>query len=203
MTKALFALALLAACDTNSDPAKLDHAQIIAVRAEPAHVAPGGRARIDVLAGDDAGNVFETTPDAIAGELAVEHTADGWFVTAGPAPQIATLAITLAIDGVTWPATKALVVSEEAANPHVATMQVDGADSTELVAAIGAKATLTAVGTGGELTYAWYSSIGELTHYRFPEATLETKEAGEGNIVVVVRDGVGGVDWQLLPARVE
>jgi len=83
-------------------------------------------------------------------------------------------------------------VSEEAENPHVATMQVDGADSTQLVVAIGAKVMLTAVGTGGELT-----------HYRFPEATLEAKQAGEGTIVVVVRDGVGGIDWQFLPARVE
>src|SRR5215212_3724211 len=96
--------------------ARLDHAQILAVRAEPAHVAPGGVARIDILAGDDSGAVFETSPDELvavgsAGPLAVEHTPDGWFVTAGAAPEIATLEIAVAIDGVSWRARKALVVS--------------------------------------------------------------------------------------------
>lgn len=191
------------------EEARLDHAQILAVRAEPAHVAPGGVSRIDILAGDDSGAVYETAPDALvatgaSGPLRVEHTADGWFVTAGAAPEIATLEVTVTIDGVTWPAKKALVVSEPADNPRVAAMQIDGSASEALVAPLGSKAELTAVGVGLEpLTYAWYSSVGSLERYRQPSATLDADEAGEGTVVLVVRDGAGGVGWHLLPARVE
>jgi hypothetical protein len=203
----LFAVVSIAACAAPDEPARLDHAQIIAVRAEPAHVAPGGRARIDLLAGDDSGAVFEAEPDALdARGLAVEHTGDGWFVTAAPTAEIATLDLALEIDGVTWRATKALVVSEQAANPHVTTMLVDGETTDTLVAAVGSKPTLTAVGDAPDptqLTYAWYSSVGDLEHYRAAEATLDAETAADGTIVVVLRDSVGGIDWQLLPARVE
>lgn len=205
----LLSVSLSAAACAEAAEARLDHAQILAVRAEPAHVAPGGVARIDVLAGDDAGAVFETAPDELiavgaSGPLAVERTPDGWFVTAGPSPEIATLEVTVAIDGVAWRARKALVVSAPADNPRVVAMQVDGSASDELVAAIGTKPALTAIGAGREpLTYAWYSSVGDLARYRQPDAVLDASAAAEGTILLVVRDGAGGVGWHILPARVE
>jgi hypothetical protein len=213
ITFAPFLLSVLASLSASAcaapEEARLDHAQILAVRAEPAHVAPGGVARVDILAGDDSGAVFETSPDALVatgagGPLHVEHTADGWFVTAGQAPEIATLEVTVAIDGVAWPAHKALVVSEPADNPRVAAMQIDGSAAGELVAPVGTKPELTAVGVGKEpLTYAWYSSVGSLERYRQPSAALDATEPGEGTVVLVVRDDAGGVGWHLLPARVE
>ncbi len=202
-------LAIAAAACAEAAEARLDHAQILAVRAEPAHVAPGGVARIDVLAGDDRGAVFEASPDELvatgaAGPLAVERTPDGWFVTAGPVPGVATLEVTVAIDGVAWRAKKALVVNEPADNPRVVAMQVDGSPSDELVAAVGTKPELTAIGAGREpLTYAWYSSVGDLSRYRQPSAVLDAAGAAEGAVLLVVRDGAGGVGWHLLPARVE
>jgi hypothetical protein len=204
MKLVLLASLLLVAC-ADADEARLDHAQILAVRAEPPHVAPGERARIDVLAGDDAGTVYEAAPDSVvAYNAAVERTADGWFVTAGPMPAIAVLHVTLAIDGVAWRADKALVIGEPAANPRVEAMQVDGAPSSELVAALGTKPQLTAIGAGSEpLTYAWYSSVGSLERYRQPTAVLDADQRAEGQLLVVVRDAVGGVSWQVLPARVE
>ena len=202
--KRLVLLVSLAACTEASEPARLDHAEILAVRATPAHVAPGGRAKIDLLAANDAGDVFEAAADTLtAGELAVERAADGWYVTAGTAPGLATLDVALAIDGVSWRATKQLVIAAPADNPQVATMQVDGADSVELSAAVGTTPTLAVRASGGELSYAWYSSVGDLEHYRTAEAVLDADAPAEGAIVVVVRDAVGGVTWQLLPARVE
>jgi hypothetical protein len=201
--------ALLAGACAESEEARLDHAQILAVRAEPAHVAPGGVAKIDVLAGDDAGGVFVTSPDALVatdpgGQLRVEHTPDGWFVTAGDAPGVATLDLAVAIDGVSWRARKSLVVGEPADNPRVAAMQIDGAAQDELIAPLGTKPELTAIGLGREpLTYAWYTSVGALERYRQPTAALDASDAGEGTILLVVRDGAGGVGWHLLPARVE
>ncbi|HEU0036029.1 MAG TPA: hypothetical protein VFQ53_35700 [Kofleriaceae bacterium] len=205
---AVFVAVFAVACDSEPDAARLDHAQILAVRLEPAHVAPGGRARVTLLAGDDAGAVFEADPDSLsalgnAGPMLVEHATDGWYVTAGAQPDIATIGVTLTIDGTEWRAEKAFVVSEQAENPHVATMQVDGAPSTEVVAAVGAKPELTAVGEGQEpLAYAWYSSIGDLQYYRQQTAILDAAEPADGTVVVVVRDSVGGVDWQIVPASV-
>lgn len=202
----LLSLSLVACADT--EKGRLDHAQIFAVRAEPPHVAPGQQARIDLLAGDDSGAVYEAEPetlvaDTAAGPLSVERTADGWFVTAGAIPGLAMLNVTLTIDGVVWRADKALVVTEPAANPRVAAMLVDGTASSELVAAAGTKPALTALGEGQEpLTYAWYSSVGDLELYRQPTAILDAAEPADGQLLLVVRDGVGGVSWQLLPARV-
>lgn len=202
-------LALAAGACAESSEARLDHAQILAVRTEPAHVAPGGVARVDVLVGDDSGAVYVTAPDELiatgaAGPLAAERTPDGWLVTAGAAPELGTLDVTVAIDGVAWRARKALVVSEPAENPRVVAMQIDGSPSDQLVAPAGTKPQLTAIGAGeGPLTYAWYSSVGDLSRYRQPDAVLDAADAAEGTILLVVRDGAGGVGWHLLPARVE
>jgi len=199
-----FTALLLVAC-ADSDEARLDHAQILAVRADPPHIAPGERARIDVLAGDDAGAVYEAAPDSVVADgAAVERAADGWYVTAGAMPGVAALHVALSIDGVSWRADKALVIGEPAANPRVAAMQVDGAVSSELVAALGTKPRITAVGAGAEpMSYAWYSTLGSLELYRQPTAVLDANERGDGQLLVVVRDASGGVSWQQLPARIE
>lgn len=200
-------LTILTACDAAPEAARLDHAQILAVRSEPAAVAPGGRAKIDILAGDDSGAVFEASPDAVTafsratGRLAVERAADGWYVTAN-GPEIATVAVSLTVDGIEWRATKSLVVNEVAANPAIATMQIDGAPADEIVAAVGTKPALSVI-ADGELDYAWYSSVGDLEKYRMPAAILDAAEPAEGHVVLVVRDATGGVGWKRLPARVE
>ena len=207
--KRLITLLLFITACAEVEEARLDHAQILAVRLDPPQVSPGGRARVDVLAGDDHGNVFESEPTAIdAGGLAVEHTTDGWFVTAPPVPGTVPLAVTLEIDGEPWPASKLLPVVDAAApqgaNPRVDTMQIDGQSADgELVLARGTKPKLAAVGTGDGLRFAWYSSVGDLKFYRQPEAELDAATSGEGLVVVVVRDALGGVGWQIAPARIE
>ena len=205
----IFAVALisLAAC-AEAEEARLDHAQILAVRAEPANVAPGERARIDILAGDEAGNVYEAEPETLVafgerGPLAVDHTTDGWFVTAGGEPDTAELVVTLTIDGLEWPAVKKLKIHQRVENP-IAAMAINGAPATEMVVAAGSKPELTATPSGmGPFTFAWYSSVGDLELYRQETAILDAATPSEGHLVLVVRDGFGGVSWQLLPARVE
>lgn len=207
--KRMFFVVALAACDAAPELARLDHAQILAVRSEPAAIAPGERARIELLAGDDSGAVFEADPDTLvattpSGPLTVERGADGWYVTAGASPEIATLEVALAIDGSVWRATKSLIVDVRAENPQIDAMQIDGAPHEELVATVGTKPALSVVGAGSEpFKYAWYSSVGDLEQYRQPTALLDAAEPAEGHVVIVVRDAAGGVSWKLLPARVE
>jgi hypothetical protein len=188
-----------------AEEARLDHAQILAVRLDPPQVAPGAKARVDILAGDDHGNVFESAPTTLdAGGLPVEQTIDGWFVTAPATPGIVPLAVTLEIDGGSWSASKQLVVAEQGENPRVETMQIDGQSADgELVLAKGTKPKLAAAGTGESLRHAWYSSVGDLKFYRQPEAELDAATTGEGLVVVVVRDDRGGVGWHIALARVE
>ena len=208
MKRLIALLVLTAACDAAPELARLDHAQILAVRTTPAQVAPGERAKIDILAGDDSGAVFEAAPKMVTavsrttGPLAVERAADGWYVAANGLPEIATIAVSLDIDGFEWRATKSLVVNATAPNPTITTMQIDGADTDDIVAPIGTKPQLTVI-ADGDLEYAWYSSVGDLEKYRQPTAILDASEASEGHVVIVVRDPSGGVSWKLLPARVE
>jgi hypothetical protein len=201
--KKLLVICMVAAC-AEAEQARLDHAQILAVRAEPANIAPGERARIDVLAGDTAGNVFEAVPDTLVARGAtVERTPEGWFVTAGVEPAIAELALTLEIDGLDWPAIKRVPIHARVDNP-VAAMTIDGAPATEMIVAAGTRPELTATPSGtGPFTYAWYSSVGDLELYRQETAILDAAAPKQGHLVLVVRDGAGGVSWQLLPARVE
>lgn len=206
--------AALVGC-ANPEVAALDHAQILAVRTEPAHPVPGQWARVDVLAGDESGNVFETSPTTLdAGGLSTEKMTNGWFVLApmltGDAPPVHMLTLGVEIDGEVWEATKSLVVSptgEPRANPTVTTMQVDGSPvsgaSGMLEIARGTKPRLAAIGSSQDLSYAWFSSVGDLSFYRQPEAVLDASEAAEGLVVLVVRDAVGGAGWQILPAVVQ
>ena len=196
-------LVLAAGCGISDDSFTLDHARILAVRAEPAHILAGETARIDVLAGDASGAVFETDPDSVtAGPIPVQHTGEGWFITAPPGAPLATIEITLAIDGVDWPADKQIVLGDHADNPAVTTMQVDGAASASLATAAGDKPELTAVSDAADVTYAWYSSVGKLEHSRSAKAVLDATAAATGMIVLVVRDSQGGVGWATLPATV-
>jgi hypothetical protein len=198
-------IASQAACTTPSDPALLDHAQILAVRAEPAHVAAGGSVRIDALIGTTAGEVAVVVPDevAVAG-MAVERRSDGWYVTSpGDAPSAPLAAVAVAIDGSTWRATKQLMFDGDRANPAIAAMQVDGIAASAIEVVSGTEPTLGAsAGDAASLDYAWYSSIGTLDHYRSPAATLTADEPGQGIVVVIVRDRAGGVAWQTIAVDV-
>jgi hypothetical protein len=199
-------IASLAACTTPNDPALLDHAQILAVRAEPAHVVAGGSVRIDALIGTTTGEVAVVVPDevAVAG-MAAERRSDGWYITSpGDAPSAPLAAIAVAIDGSMWRATKQLVFDDDRANPAIAAMQVDGVAASTIEVVSGTEPTLGASADGdpASLDYAWYTSIGTLDHYRSPAATLTADEPGLGTVVVIVRDRAGGVAWQTIAVDV-
>jgi hypothetical protein len=186
------------ACNSSDDPFELDHARVLAVRAEPAHVMPGTPTCLDVLAADDSGRVVVATPDSIdAGGLPVTGACVEAPVVAAP---VASVVVT--IGDQQFAATKQLVFGDDHANPSVAAMQVDGAETAEIDVAAGDSAMLDVPGDDGARSYAWYTSIGTLAHYRSDAATLDAGDPGDGTVVLVVRDDVGGVAWQLVPAHV-
>ena len=205
MTRILLLCLALAACNEAAEPARLDHAQILAVRATPPHAPADGKVKIDLLVGDYAGMVFETQPDTvIAGTLTVEHSTEGWFVTGGGVPAV-TVAVSSTIDGETWRAEKTVVFDDKPLdNPSVTAVDMDGTQTAAVDTSIGARPALTANCAGGDtLTYAWYSSVGDLEHYHKQTATLKADAAADGTVAIVVRDDQGGVGWQVLPGHVQ
>jgi hypothetical protein len=194
---------LAAACAADNDAARLDHARILAVRSTPAHAAPGEEARIDVLAGDSAGAVFDAVPDAVTlPGFDVVRRADGWYVTA-PAMLAGSVAnVSLAIDGEDMRATKQLVFGDHADNPDV-TAQVDGVATQVMDCSLGATRELTIATAIDQASVAWYSSLGTLDHDRSAHATFAADTAGVGIVLVVVRDPTGGVTWQQVAATVD
>jgi hypothetical protein len=159
-----------------------------------------------VLAGDDAGDVFVTTPDsAVVAGMPLSRGADGWYITAPAMPAAPTVEVAVTIDGQIWRATKQLVLGgDHADNPTVSTMQVDGADSTEIACTLGATHALAVLSSGADpLAFAWYTSIGKLEHDRRADATFDADEAGDGTVLVVVRDAQGGVSWQTSPTKIQ
>jgi len=200
--KRIIPLLLVAGCGLTDDSFTLDHPRILAVRATPSHIAAGETAHIDLLAGDASGAVFETDPDTLTADVPVLHTDAGWAITAPPGAPLANLSVSLAIDGQDWPATKQVVLGDHADNPGVTTMQVDGTDEAALTTDAGTKPMLSAISDAADLSYAWYSSVGKLDHARDAVATLDAASPATGMIVLVVRDGAGGVGWATLPAAV-
>ena len=54
-----------------------------------------------------------------------------------------------------------------------------------------------------DATYAWYARPGTIDEYRSAPTTMLTPdEAGDGWLIVVIRDG-GGIGYQSVPIRVE
>jgi hypothetical protein len=206
-----------AGCDDLGSPAVLDRPRVLAVRAEPPHLAAGGSARIDVLVGDAAGRAVVVAPDLVAPAVdvpgLVHHTADGWTITAPGEDVLAAmrtelelaptdpirlpLDVAVAVDGDELTALKVVVLGSAAANPVIGGMTLGGADVTgAVVVPVGDVALAPAAVTAtGELAYAWYSSVGELAGYRSEQATLTAVEPGAGQIVLVVRDDQYGVGW--------
>jgi hypothetical protein len=195
----------LGACTQSDDAYFLAHAQILALRSEPSHVPPGGTVRVDALVGDEAGDVSVVVPDQLAASIPAQKQADGWYVTApaGSALDVEVTA-TVTVDDEALVGTKALVFADAQDNPTIDQMYLDGSAAAAIAVAKGATPTLALANPDASaLSYAWYTSLGELEQFRSAQATFDATEAGDGVVCVVVRDGQGGVAWQVIDAHVE
>ena len=105
---------------------------------------------------------------------------------------------------------KLITFGESRNNPSWQRMRSDGEDlGEELVFASSSVNRLELVGVESHLAdpdsleFAWLTSLGSLENYRSAKPTLTVEKTGEGSVVVVVRDGLGGSSWQVAPARTE
>jgi len=227
------ALAVAAGCDSTGAPSELDRPRVLAVQVSPPHLGPEESGPVDVLVGRDDGTVDVVAPTSVevagapsgsAVESMVAHGADGWAVDCPDAQVLAQmraqmelaadepipigLAIEVEVEGELLTATKVVYLGSRGDNPTLAgiTAQSGSEEDGVLVIGAGEEIPIAADGAEGdsELSYAWFTSLGDIDLYLSEEATLTaTDEPGDGQLVLVVRDQHGGVTWTWRDVRVE
>ena len=181
------ALVLLAGCVDASDPPwQLDHDRVVAVAADPPRIAPGQSARITALVAHAGAPVDEEQPVAMTVVsprdlyTAVHYNIDHWQIDCPPLTAPTALEVEMRLPAGEI-ATKTIWLGGTGANPQVSASVPDPFPRGRDVD-LGA----------GE----WFTSCGTL---RGPHlSVLRVDEPCEGQVVVVVRDGAGGVAWQVL-----
>jgi hypothetical protein len=210
-------LVVVAACGEPAvpEPWQLDHDRVVAVRALPPHIAPGEIALFEsLIAHADGPTTIEPIVNASAASapgdlfLAVHYYFDHWQIDG---PDQARLDAARAALGLAADAPVPLDVTLELPGPLYAAKTVWLGDSRANPPA--PAITYGPVLGPGEYpldfdppfggTVRWLTSCGTLLDHTEPRATHVVDEPCEGELVAVVRDGFGGVAWQVLPIRVE
>jgi hypothetical protein len=218
---ALGVVVSVAACTDDLDPPwQLDHDRIIAVRATPPQIAAGERAVVDALVGFKGAPVAALSPDdatvvspaSLAGALA--RDADRWVITAPSAAELdaaraelglaATAPVPLEIrvrHGGALTATKTVRLGGAADNPAMTDVQIDRASpgSAPVVVAPLVDVPLTIPLDDATYDVTWLSSCGTMHDFDLPAAHLrvEADDPHDGQLVLVVRDAFGGVNWRV------
>ena len=230
LTLVLAAVAAVAstACDDFATPAELTKPTILAVVADPPLVSTGGSSQLSVvLAGPDGPMTAETVEWAVVetlpgvppfGEITPGPAGEATFTAPDPvpeqpdgAPPVSTVQATVQAGDDQIVAVKGMLVANiPSANPTIDVLAVSGeaADAEDTLELAGGSTVTLEVGTdpeaGDDASYAWYSTVGEITQYQSnPCELVAADEARDGWIFVVVRDGRGGVAWRGQRVHVE
>jgi hypothetical protein len=227
---ALAAVAALAAvgCAGELDPPwQLDHDRIVAVRATPPAIEPGGRGELDALLAHKGGPTSVASPElagvispmALAG--AVTQEGGRWFATAPGAAKLdearaelrlmpgapVPLVVGVSYQGQALIATKTVWLGRTGANPSLDAMMIDGAPAeaaTEIVVGKLVDVPLS-IAAGVDDNVNWLTSCGTMHDFDLPEAYLrvEAEDPTSGELAVVRRDPDGGVAWRVWTIRAE
>lgn len=210
-------LVLLAACDTATvdPPWQLAHDRVVAVRVNPPHVPPGETATFEALLAHADGPTTVAAPvnasaSGAPGRLftVVHYYFDHWRVDG---PDDAALAPARAELGLPDGAPVPIDVLLELPGPLYAQKTVwlgDAHDNPPPPAlahgpVLAPGAYPLAVDVAPDWSVRWLTSCGSLEGDATPRAIHRVDEPCDGELVVVVRDPLGGVAWQILPLRVE
>lgn len=215
---------VLSGCDDFPTPAELSHPQILAIRAEPPAVSPGQSTTLSLLVADQSGVVMpdsaweltESTPgQPLLGEVVAAE--DNTAIYTAPdmvsrEPTIASVMVRVSTPERVLSAIKAIPIGEGLglSNPEVTALRIDGSELTDdsaLVLSPGQEVALeieSEPAATSQTTFAWYSTGGTIERYQSnPTAMLVRDEPGEGWLIVVVRNGLGGVGWKVIRLSVE
>lgn len=195
-------LLLLGACTPATDPPwQLDHDRILAVRANPPALLPGEIGRLEVLVAHAGAPVSVEEPDQVAAPgsplfTAVHFDQDHWQIDAPDDMQLAAartelhlpveapVPLDLKIREGGLNAAKQILLGTTAMNPVLPPVTLPTFDPGEHELLIEAT------------NVRWFTSCGQLGGADQPRATLILDEPCRGELVVVVRDGIGVV-WNV------
>jgi hypothetical protein len=226
---AALALALGASgCVEDLDPPwQLDHDRIVAVRATPPAIEPGGRAELDGLISLKGIGTSQGVPEAaivvspVALEGAVSNEAGKWIVTAPSAAKLeeargelglmagepVPLVVGVAYHGQALFATKVVWLGRTGANPSLDAMMIDGAPAdTKSEILVGKLVDVPlSISVETEDDVNWLTSCGTMHDFDLPQAYLrvELEDPDRGELAVIRRDELGGVAWRVWQIRAE
>lgn len=221
------ALAAVGCVDDLDPPWQLDHDRIVAVRATPPSIEPGGRAELDALIAIAGEGTSERVPElaavvspaSLGGAVALD---DGkWIATAPDAATLDAARAELGLEpgapvplvvGVSYLdqrlfATKVVWLGRAADHPSLDAMMIDGAPAdaqTEIVVGTLVDVRLS-IAAEIEDDVNWLTSCGTMHDFDLPQAYLrvEAEDPTSGELAVVRRDARGGVAWRVWPIRAE
>lgn len=208
-------LFLLGGCSDLSTPADLDREQILAVRASPPVLLPGGNVLLDTLVAGPEGPVLGAVswqlPHSIPGVSIAEMPTGETFLSCADGVVVdEAVLIDVAIelgDGQVLLAQKSVSIeNRDAENPPIRGLRVGGnALTPDESVALGPGEIAIAVDVDPTSRVAWYTSLGEIQYYRTAETLLELQpeDTGSGWLAAVVRDEEGGVSWQSFRMEVD
>lgn len=223
----VLALAAIGCVEDLDPPWQLDHDRIVAVRATPPSIEPGGRSELDALLAFKGAPTAEKVPElaavvspmSLAGALSLEGGA--WVVTAPDAAKLdevraeleleagkpVPLVVGVSYQGMALFATKTVWLGRAAENPSLDAMMINGAPAdAQAEVVVGALVDVPlSVSAEIEDDVNWLTSCGTMHDFDLPEAYLrvELEDPTAGELAVVLRDELGGVAWRVWPIRAE
>lgn len=220
---------LLVGCIDEIDPRwTLDHDHVIAARATPPRVRDGETVRLDALVAHEGRAPTIETP--MTAELVAPEQFGGFVRTLSQEPDgawrlevpqlIRTTSGPMPVDVVLtfrdasphrasrepFKVKKTVWVGEPTLNPVAPGILVDGMPITdEVVIPHGRDVYIEVADVPEGMRVNWLTNVGTLFQDDVPRAFVRAtgEERANGELVLVVRDDGGGVDWRVLPMRVE
>jgi hypothetical protein len=221
---------VIGACSTSAlvEPWQLDHDRLVAVRATPPHVTAGKVAMLDALvAHAGAPTSVEAAKAATAAFAparlftAVNYVFGTWEVIGPDETQLAAartelglptnapvpLDVTLVFPGshgTRLDALKTVWLGDAATNPSIAAVTVAGQPAGASLV-VPREVDVALAIDAGSYDVSWLTSCGTLQDANDHNAVLHIEAAApsSGELVVVVRDDLGGVAWQVWPITAE
>ena len=212
-------LLFVAACTGDVDPPwQLDHDRIIAVRATPPHIPAGATSTIDLFVGHKGAPTSMQAPDAVTvvSPMSLADTLSGTTVTAPSEDRLAAARTELGLmPGAPVPlqlgvgvaagqlaATKTVWLGDSMDNPTLDGVTVgDVAPGASIVIPELTDVHLFVNADDSVETVNWLTSCGSMHDYDLHKAymRIEKNDPTTGELAVVLRDGKGGVVWQVWP----
>jgi hypothetical protein len=210
---------LVGACAGDVDPKwQLDHDRIVAVRATPPHIPAGATSELDVLLAMKGVGTSTGVPDRVivVSPTSLADTLSGTSVTAPDEARLAAartelglaptdpvpLHLGVAVGALT--AVKTVYLGDSADNPALVDVTFDGmhpAAGEPLTVPADTDVHMSVAASDTTMLVNWLTSCGTMHDFDLHAAYLHVLPADRqsGELVLTVRDLVGGVSWEIWP----